>query len=288
MSRAAWLESRRAGLGGSDVGQLPEVVAACGGDPETDCAPWASPWSVWASKVYGPEDRQPTAAMQTGNLLEPVVLDWACRELRAERLPTPPMARRYPLIGNIDGVCRVPSGVVVGLEAKVDGGWQLWERVPFYYVLQVRTYMHLFDLPAMWVCVFHRHLPAWSAHLVKRDADIEHALVTSARQWWERHVMLGEPPEIDDSKACAAGLARHHPRTRGASVADFRVATPGEVQLARDVVHFEGLFRDAERDRGEARNLLRAAIGDDAGIRWTGGSARWSSNNRLIIKEDER
>ena len=62
--RQAWLAERRNGVGGSDVAGI------------LGLSPWASPYSVWASKVFGDVDDRDTLAMSFGRRAEQMIAPW--------------------------------------------------------------------------------------------------------------------------------------------------------------------------------------------------------------------
>lgn len=61
MSCSAWLEARRAGIGGSDAAAI------------LGASPWATPLSVWADKQGLTEDKPDTIAMRFGRDAEEIV-----------------------------------------------------------------------------------------------------------------------------------------------------------------------------------------------------------------------
>lgn len=288
--RDQWLLARRAALGGSDLGQIPAIVAACGGDPSVDCSPWGSEWHVWSSKVHEPERSAlpVNEDMQIGIWLETPILQWMHTAMGGGTMRINPGMQSHPTVplqGTPDALLE-KNGQVYGLEAKVSWASQPWEQVPLHYELQVRAYMAVFDLPAWTIGVFFRNAPARRVYVVERDMDLEAELLEAVGVWWQKRIVLGQPPPIDDTDDCNRALNVMHPRRAGATVADFRIATPDEVRLARDVAQLEAIAKNVERDLARAKNALRAAVGDAPGIRWTGGTARWSGNNSIKIRED--
>lgn len=303
---SAWLAGRARGLGGSDVGQIPAIVAACGGDPERDCAPWASEWRVWWGKRNGGEDLGSggdTSEMAVGRWLERPIVEWARDQLGGAHVELTDedirslFVDRAPLVGTPDGFGVDPERVaLVGIEANVSADWEPWETLPFYYLLQCRTYLaitrsHRPDgLCAgvdRWVlAVYFRRSNERRLYTIERDPEAEQTLQDAAAWWWERHVVRGEEPAVSSDPDCARALQRLHPRTAGASFADFRIATDDEVRLCAEIARAEAVRDELDRDIQQQRNRLRIAIGDGPGLRWTGGSVRWSRNNlKISIKE---
>lgn len=284
------LDERRRSLGGSELGQIPEIVEAVRGDPSMDCAPWASEWRVWASKVYGPEGQPDTPEMAVGRWLERPVMEWAAGELGGVLRPMrqAPTWRAHPISGTPDGWIDFADGrESEGVEAKVSGDWQPWESPPLYYELQCRAYLYLTGAPRWYLAAYFRVANARRLYAVEYDAGVEALMVEAAHRWWQRRVVDMEPPEVDASADCARALQRLHPRTAGASYAAFREATTAEIHLATELHRLRALSRDVKRDVESLENTLRSAIGHAPGLRWSGGSVRWSSNRLAVKLESE-
>lgn len=64
MSHSAWLEARRAGIGGSDAAAI------------LGASPWATPLSVWADKQGLTAEKPDTIAMRFGRDAEEIVARW--------------------------------------------------------------------------------------------------------------------------------------------------------------------------------------------------------------------
>lgn len=287
------MEERRASLGGSELGSIPSIVRAVGGDPAVDCPPWASEWRIWSAKVHGSESQPDTPEMAVGRWLEQPILEWAIAELGGVPIPPSVMPhfapgyvwREYstPLSGTPDGWVDWRDREAEGIEVKVSGDWQPWERPPLHYELQCRAYLYLTGAPRWHLAAFFRVANARRLYVVEYDPTIEAQMVEAARSWWQRHIVEGIPPEVDASADCARALGKVHPRTAGASFADFRIATDAEIRLAIEAYRLDELADAVKADAEQLKNELRSAIGDAPGLRWTGGSVRWS-RNRIAVK----
>ena len=145
MSREKWLELRRTGIGGSDI-------AAIMGK-----SPWATPRAVYRDKAGLRTEKKPTAAMERGREMEPVLRGMTEEKLNSSFsagpqfrvLSSPFMYRKVGqeiFIADIDGV------VLFGREEELWSGLEIkavnvyatkaWrDGEPYHYHLQVKWYM---------------------------------------------------------------------------------------------------------------------------------------------------
>lgn len=276
MNRAEWLEWRRSGLGGSDIA----VVMGC--------SRWSSPWELWLSKVKGIDNERDAAAQMTGRLLEDAVIQWA-----VEVTGSVARMRGTPVRHHIhDWMRATPDAYLLrmngneGLEAKV-AEWP-WDEPPREYELQCRWYMACTDRPTWKLAAFFRKAPAWHIYTFERDHDAEAEMMGAAALWWKRHVVHGEPPEVDGTNAAGRGLSTLH----GVHPEDeWRVADDAEERLIREYADTDRALARLSVERDRLGNHLRHAIGPDTGIRFTGGRAKWSRNGRtagrLTVRVDD-
>ena len=183
--------ARRAHLGSSDA---PAIVGL---------SPWRTPADVYYSKVYESKDT-PTEAMQTGNRLEPAILDFA-----EERLGVA-LRRNVHIVsaGRDGGILAANLDALVAdrneaVEAKYCGpyaaaewGAEGTDEVPDHVNIQVQHQMYVGGLNRVWVAaaIASHHLE-WKLYVVPRSDQIISALVAREIEFWERHVLLRCPPE---------------------------------------------------------------------------------------------
>lgn len=191
MSRAEWLQLRRSGIGGSD---MPSLLGICpfGG----------TPYGVWQAKVYGAVDSPPTVDMQRGTFLEPIIRDLYARHT-GNSVTVPELQRHRTetwAIANLDGLVTTEqeaSPGVLEIKAPRTGGFYALEDggVPANYQVQVQHYLGVTGL--QWA-----HFCAWNADAfrllivrIERDDELIRMMWSVAREFWERHVLTGIPPE---------------------------------------------------------------------------------------------
>ena len=274
MTRADWLAWRRDGLGGSDVAAILGIEGA-----------YSSPWDVWLSKMGDHEERPGNAAMSIGSRLEAPILDYAeehlgqlARDVRIEH-PAEPWRR-----GTVDALRMLEGQNVVVVEAKMDGGYS-WDEIPEHYKCQVLWYACILDalgtpIPVHHIqfSVFHRRAPALRLYTLERDPEFEAHMIDTARAWWQAHIVEGKPPIVDYTKACSIGLERTRKRTD-----EHRIASAAEVEMCGQYDALSDAVAILKQDRDYLGNQIKHAIGNAAGLQWTGGRATYSRSLRVRI-----
>lgn len=264
MTRAEWLAWRRLGLGGSDLA----VVLGC--------EMWGSPWQLWLDKTHGVADDRSGEDIATGKRLESAVIEWANEETGAQGRPwIPGTPTVHPEHSWLRGSPDAWLYNQVGCEAKVSADY-LWDEVPAAYQAQVRLYMAIFGCESWIVAVFFRRVPAWRMFRVYRDLDIEHDMIAAAQLWWNTHVLKGDPPDIDETRAAGVGLAKLHTTSSD----EYRVATDLEIRLLREYNDTDQALRRMKVERDRLGNHIRHAIAGDAGLRFSGGRAKWTRSKK--------
>jgi len=199
--------ARRNHLGSSDA---PAIVGL---------SPWRTPADVYYSKVYESDD-QTTEAMETGNRLEPAILDFA-----AERLGVA-LRRNVSLVSagrdggimaaNFDAmVCDRAEAVeakYVGPNSVQDWGAEGTDEVPDHVNLQVQHQMYVAGLDRVWVAAAMAGFRfEWRLYLVPRSDPIISTLVNREIEFWERHVTPRCPPESSAPSIEVLRLLRRAP-----------------------------------------------------------------------------
>lgn len=227
--RPEWLEARRAGIGGSEIGVL------------LGLSPWSSPYDIWAAKVHG-DSFEGNEAMEWGKRLEPVIVDkWA--ESHPEYTVSAPPAlvadSRHPLaLASADGLLTTglawdertePVGV---LEVKT--GSAPWKSPPPNYMAQLQWYLGVYGVDVGYFALLAqgKHFQSFT---VEADPGWYAMAVARAEQWWEEYVI----PKVEPPKAAPGD-------TQAAVVSEDTVR---EVVAARE----RAKLAEAERDLAEKR-----------------------------------
>lgn len=226
LDRAAWLDLRKRGLGGSDA------AAICGQDR------YRSPFEVYLEKIDAPlPDDNMSEAAEWGTILEPIV-----REVSADRagvaIEPAPYLLQHPVhdhvLANVDGIGTRPvdasSNELFVYEGKTAGVWTAegWgddkaPEVPPAYALQGMHYLAVtgFERLLYGVLIGGQRL---ALRWVDRDQELIDHLMALEADFWDR-VTNRTPPSPDGSKACTDLLAHLYDVNPGSVL----TVEPGEV-----------------------------------------------------------
>jgi putative phage-type endonuclease len=183
--REQFVNGRRRGLGGSDIA------------PILGLSPWKTAYQVWLEKTQPIEDTEPNAAMQYGNLIEPVIRQWYANETgRAVTVPDTYLVHpEHPfLIANLDGIA-AGQRVLEIKTARYDDDWGEpgTDEIPIYYATQVQEYLSVTGFNVADVAVsFAGRMPV--IYEVPEDKEVQQMLIERACEFWAL-VQSNTPPE---------------------------------------------------------------------------------------------
>lgn len=255
--RAEWLNWRRGGIGASDVAGI------------LNLSPWASPFSVWASKVDDTDDTHDTDAMEFGRRAEIMVAPWFADRtgLTVVGEQTRCAHRDDPWkMCTVDGfVLDSPNSQMADalgvLEIKTTSAsadeWA--NEIPVNYRCQATWAMHVTDQPHCWFAVLHLAFgrPRFEVYQFDRDPDEETFVVDACTRFWHDHVLTGEPPAVDGHQATTDAIKAHWPTADGSLQADALTR-----RMVDRVRAHKATAKLIEANIAEAENELRAALGD--------------------------
>jgi putative phage-type endonuclease len=274
MSREQWLNERKRGVGGSDVGKVLGV------------SDWGTAVDVWLEKTGRSAPVEQTEAMWFGNEMEDAVARRYAAETGVEVVRHNFMAfdEDCHLLGNIDRLVKANGSgapahqgevrTAVGLECKTSSQAP-WDEVPLHYQAQVQTYMALypsiqrFDVAAS----FYGFAKAFKVFEVPRDEEVIASIRERVREFWLRHVVADVPP----SPTCEADCK-----------ALWKASNPGRKVFASDEVvrwverlkEFEAHIKELEAEASKAKAAIMAAMEDGEVLVGPDGAklATWKSN----------
>lgn len=257
LTRPEWLDLRRSGLGGSDA------AAVLG------LSKWTSAYGLWLDKTgQAPDGDNSTLAQRRGTFLEPFILAEATTADPDLHIDRAPYMLRHPehaiLRANIDGAAvhtkRLGRG---GAEAKnvhphAARDWA--DGVPGYYDAQVHHYMAVLGW-SWWVVIADCGGDDLRIHYIERDDDLIDALVTREVEWWQRHIVDGQEPTVDGSKATTEALALIEARA-GTSLVLDPDQLPEVEDLLRQIACDKAVAEDVKTSTDTAKNRLRQLMGE--------------------------
>jgi putative phage-type endonuclease len=210
--RAAWLASRKQGIGGSDVAAI------------LGLSPWKSAVDVFLDKTGQTPDSEENEAMYWGIVLEDVVAkEYArCNGAKVQRINQMLCHPEHPwMLANLDRVVVAPGSIARWKDGKLLGADGLLEcktasaykadewkaedadAVPTCYAAQCFWYLAVTD--AQWIDV--ACLVGGQRYVQKRierdEAVIAH-LIERCKAFWFDHVLTGLPPEPTSGEDAAA------------------------------------------------------------------------------------
>lgn len=286
VDRAAWLEARRSGIGGSDIAGIIGV------------SPYTTPWQVYVDKIgLAPLDDEGTEAMRWGHVLERTILDeW---EYQSGRFASwrGVMARHddhdwmFATFDALETERFIEAGgeswssvsqwisdtVIQPIEVKVssDFGWP--EGIPLHYQAQGQWQMMVSGHDSMIFVVLHngRRLEVYDLFA---DPDDQAALLRAGRQFWKAYVETETPPVATaaDNPAMADVWPQH---------VDDKVEIDADVVAELVTVRAEIKTLTERKDGLEARlkeALETAAVGTIEGEKAV--SWKTQANNRPDTK----
>ena len=228
--RAAWLEGRRRGIGGSDVAAVLSLN------------PWKTPLDVWNDKLGLSEDKEMSEPAYWGTVLEDTVArefqqrtdmkvqkvshqfvdsecDWMIANID-RAIINPEIARKIrPLLNveeieryaNITGVER-PINTDIAFEAKTAHAFtaDLWgpsqeleikqnnikteHVIPLYYETQIQWYCGILKLRGMYLAVLIGGSD-FRMYWIDARPDVFQIIKEKCSAFWNNHVLTKTPPE---------------------------------------------------------------------------------------------
>lgn len=265
MSEEKWLEMRRRGIGGSDIGAI------------LGLNPYKTALTVWMEKRGLAKPQEPNVHTEFGERMEPVLRRWAQDELgEGFTVLSSPYLYEHPLanflIANIDGVVLRGDEVYAGLELKTAGDWQAkwWkgEEVPDSYYAQVAHYMSVTGLQR-WVIgalvgknFFTREVPRNDEFIAEMDRK--------AKEFWTHYVLAGVMPAPTGTEADLNALVELFPGGGDQVIEDPTYTTTLESYRAE-----QDLIAQHEKAKAELKAAIEARIGDAKVLVAGGLKASW-------------
>lgn len=256
-ARAEWLQRRRRGVGSSDVAQI------------LGLSPWGSPYACWLEKVSDRPENEPTDDMTFGRYAEAMVLAWFTDHtglvVKNQQLEVQHQDYAH-FIATLDGTAHeslagdeILSTAIGVVEAKStrDSEEEWAAGIPIQYRIQTTWQLIVTGMSHAFVPTLHRFSGRFHLYEVELDqADVDY-VVPRVTEWWERYVVTGNPPPIDDSLATTRALKEQWPTPEGTVDAD----EPARELVARLHAH-KAMAKVTERNIDQAENELRALLAD--------------------------
>lgn len=248
--RVKWLEDRKSAIGASDGSAILRLN------------PWATDWEVWAEKTGKLEHSPDTPATSAGKVLEAAVLDHAEQELgkldRNVRIKHP----HLPIASTCDALVPVANRPVeaktTGIVGPIMGHWgdELTDQLPDYYLVQVHLQLMCTqaDLAYLFALLPGR---GFVQYQVEPNERLHEHLGNLLSDWWERHIVQGVEPSIQDAVPNIEVVKRLRKQKGKAIKADESLAV-----LAHQYDRAKQDERAAEKHAKECQAKLLIAMAD--------------------------
>jgi putative phage-type endonuclease len=260
------MEFRRTGIGASESPCLIGV------------SPFGSPISVWAEKM-GLSIDEPTMAMNVGNFLEDGLARLYAHETKRTVAHFGSIRHpKYPWMICTPDLCVFGERRIA--QIKMVGMWMVhhWEEgVPDYVEVQVQHEMEVTDAD---VCDVVALLGGTDFRIIpiERDRSMGADLVEVCGDFYKRHVLTGEMPEVDGSEAATLALRERFRQRR----TTFLPATDEAEAWGRKWLDADERMATGSADRELAAQKLKTLIGENEGIEGECFRATWKANKNGV------
>lgn len=209
MERNDWLDARRAGIGGSDVGAIMGFNK------------YKNAFQVFLEKTGQYYEEVDNDAVYFGNALEDFVAqEFAKRTGKKVRRMNKMLVHQEHdfMLANLD---RVVVGERAVLECKtaseyVKDAW-VGDEIPASYLCQVHHYLAVTGYEKAYIAVLvGGNKFIWKE--IERDEEFIEILIEREKDFWENHVMKDIAPPIDGSDAANALLKKMYPQDDGSAI----------------------------------------------------------------------
>lgn len=235
-SRTEWLEARRSGLGGSDIGAL------------LGLSTFSSELEVYYSKVDGTEP-EVTEAMEIGRNIEPWILrQWDSEYSLVDDLVIIQSDERPYLLHSPDAL-----GDGFGVEVKNIRSDHNWDPLPEFYMAQVQHGLLCSGLER-WIVVALVGGQKLITREIEPNRELQGRIVEAAERFWNAHVLPKVPPEPDGSESAKRALERRWDASEGSYDLEPELWATYKVKKT--------VLEAAEKDLHKAQQRIQAAMGE--------------------------
>ncbi len=287
MELQEWLNHRKKGIGGSDASAVAGVN------------PYKTPMEVFLEKTDQiPSQKEDNEAMRIGRDLEDYVAirfeekrsEDTGEEVKAWNVNQILQHPEYPfMIANLD---RRVVGESALLECKTTVDYKnKWtnDSFPDMYSIQVQHYLAVTGYDKAYLAVLILNSRQFKYYEIKRDEQIIDMLIDIEKDFWERNVKAGNPPEIDGSRASEQLIKEMYPEAKKGKTKQLE---PEIEELIEERNEYKEIEKKYKTLRKETENKIKDKLGDaEVGIvngeevvKWKNINSRRFNKNKL--KED--
>lgn len=191
-----WLNARKSGIGGSDVGKI------CG------VSKFGTSLAIWMDKTGRKQKQEENEYMEMGHVMEPVIADLFKKnvDLNGLKLITSDNLFQHPehdfMLANVDRLIVDNDYKVISfLECKNVSEWRREEfeqGLPSDYILQIQHYMAVLDVDYCYIAylVGGNH---FAYQRIERDNDLINEMIEVEKDFWQLVVTDKMPANITEN-----------------------------------------------------------------------------------------
>lgn len=247
MSRDEWLDARRAGIGGSDVGAIMGFNQ------------YKSAYQVFLEKTGQYHEEIDNEAVYFGNALEDFVAQEFAKRTgkKVRRLNKMLVHPEHDfMLANVD---RVVVGERAVLECKTASEYvkEAWEgeEIPASYLCQVHHYLAVTGFEKAYIAVLvGGNKFIWKE--IERDEEFIEILIDREKDFWENHVLKDEAPPIDGSDATNDLIKKMYPQDDGTAI----MLTKDDDVLLDAIDSISSEIKALEQQKKEYENQLKLRL----------------------------
>jgi putative phage-type endonuclease len=238
---------------------------------------WSSPLKVYLDKKGLLEDID-NRYMEWGRRLEPLVAAKYAEDNSVEL--TPGAFIQKGIFGGTPDFLTPDKLIEIkttSFSNRSQWGEQGTDQIPPVYITQVQWYMGLVDREVCDTCVLIGG-NEYGVYVVKRNEKLIEILRQKATEFWEKHVLKGEPPHANsgiDSKLISSMCSSH---------SDVIVDRPVLSELAKKLAESKDELRRISDEIDALEANFKQTIGENLGVRGQQWSATWKKvSDRKIV-----
>lgn len=247
MSRDEWLDARRAGIGGSDVGAIMGFNQ------------YKSAYQVFLEKTGQYHEEVDNEAVYFGNALEDFVAQEFAKRTgkKVRRLNKMLVHPEHDfMLANLD---RVVVGERAVLECKTASEYvkEAWEgeEIPASYLCQVHHYLAVTGFEKAYIAVLvGGNKFIWKE--IERDEEFIQILIDREKDFWENHVIKDVAPPIDGSDATNELIKKMYPQDDGTAI----MLTKDDDVLLDAIDSISSEIKALEQQKKEYENQLKLKL----------------------------
>ena len=260
MGNQTFLQTRKTGIGGSDIAAILGV------------SKFKTALDVFLSKTTDQPEEE-NERFYWGHALENPIIDRFVKETGFSVLRQPETKRLSEsqpyILANADALILGKDGKPQGiLEIKTSSAYNTkeWsaddgEAIPLEYSAQVQWYMGIFDVDFAYLAVLiggnqYRH------YRIERDKELFEMMRDRAVAFWQNHVLTNTPPAPQN----AEDVLKLYPQDDGGS----KEADGETLQAYNELCEIKAEIQALETKKAAAENILKQKIGEAAQMQHNG------------------